>query len=417
MKAALLCLGLLFLGPLAAQDLRSVDDAAPALNCSTSSGLELSGTNLSAGPFSDDISVDSVDAIQPPARGNALRIGLWGDSHTAAGSFTEALASGIGVPPERMQTHFMAMTLGLTGVRMPVRKVCRNDLWQMDYAFRAGRAVAPFNRSLSRMSSEIPGAYLAIDFRHPSPAARVRLLNIEYARSRADRSLLLGISVDGRPEKVVSLTDKPGRVLQVRARQPMSTVRLRLIAGQITLEGLTPVYDASPALVFDVFSVPGSMVRGWLNTSPEATQDMAHGDYDLVMLQYGTNEGMDNGFKDAEYQHTLRASLRHFRQQFPHSACLLIGPPDRGSAVRGAAMPGVNASIARIQQATGQEFNCGFWDWQKAMGGPGAALRWLRSNPPLMQQDLVHLTPMGYQLSAQSLAKHPALRLHPVASR
>jgi hypothetical protein len=96
----------------------------------------------------------------------------------------------------------------------------------------------------------------------------------------------------------------------------------------------------------------------------------------------------------------------------PPARCILIGPPDRGIPGDGIANPlkyaAVHRQIAMAQRQVGAAYGCGFWDWQGAMGGIGAALRWALAKPPLMQPDLTHMTAQGYEASGRAFARtHP----------
>ena len=115
------------------------------------------------------------------------------------------------------------------------------------------------------------------------------------------------------------------------------------------------------------------------------------------------------------------------RQVFPEAQCVLIGPTDRGiltprPKVKGKTKskkpprPGkaapdllrfskIHQEIGNIQRSVGQRYQCAFWNWQAAMGGPGGAYRWLYKTPPLMARDLIHLTLPGYQQSARDFAR------------
>ena len=106
---------------------------------------------------------------------------------------------------------------------------------------------------------------------------------------------------------------------------------------------------------------------------------------------------------------------------------MLIGPTDRGiltprPKVKGKAAskkkprPGkaapdllrfakIHQEIGNIQRSVGQRYQCAFWNWQAAMGGPGGSYRWLYKTPPLMARDLIHLTIPGYQQSARDFAR------------
>jgi hypothetical protein len=71
-----------------------------------------------------------------------------------------------------------------------------------------------------------------------------------------------------------------------------------------------------------------------------------------------------------------------------------MGPPDAQKSSNTVRL--INDSQYRLAVAQG----CTHWHWQKAMGGPGSAQRWLAKG--WMQADLLHLTPEGYTQSARS---------------
>jgi hypothetical protein len=139
----------------------------------------------------------------------------------------------------------------------------------------------------------------------------------------------------------------------------MASVRIRLVSGAITVHRFVPRYTARADVVVDAMSIPGGMMRGWLHADPAlfAAGGGQDGAYNLILLQYGTNEGAD-----------LKLAAIH--QQ-----------------------------IALAQRELGRQFRCEFWDWQAAMGGPGSAAAWARMTPPQMQGDLTHLTASGYRIS------------------
>ena len=243
---------------------------------------------------------------------------------------------------------------------------------------------------------------------------------MHYSRDRSDRTLVLGISVDDGPERVVvpfgnpadpANAARPGRPLRLQALPAMSTVRIRLIAGQVNLEGFAPVYESAPAAVVDVFSVPGATASGWRAVDTQRLKDQAPQAYDLVLFQYGTNEAMGDAFDPDTYARELRQNLAAFVKLNPRARCILIGPPDRGVVAAPASkaptprLALVHKEIGDIQQRVGREQGCAFWNWQAAMGGIGSAPRWLARDPAMMQPDLVHLSTKGYELSGQMFGR------------
>ena len=437
-----------FSGQAGAAALRCPSDRSPTLSRApvrmTGGGLDIgadisadTSTGTSTGTSSDkraDGPGAVADPLLPTPQPRTFRMAVWGDSHTASASFVEAVVQAYGLQRDRSLPSFIPPTFGMPGVRLPVHKACVGGGWQLRVAHRASPASAAFGKALVALSADsADGAdsYLWIDFRAPRPDTRLRALDVHFSRDHADRTLVLGVSVDDGPERVVvpnvrtGSTANPagmGRALRLQAAPALATVRIRLIAGQINLEGLVPVYDTAPAAVVDVFSVPGATANGWRAVDTQRLQDQAPQAYDLVLFQYGTNEAMADTFEPAAYARELRANLAPFIKLNPGARCILIGPPDRGAVVaatdRRTPAPKapalrlalVHSEIGEIQQRVGREVGCAFWNWQAAMGGPGAAARWLAREPSLMQADLVHLSPKGYALSGQLFAQAFPLR-------
>jgi hypothetical protein len=352
------------------------------------------------------------------------KLAIWGDSHTAAGSFVDGLAEAYHVDRDKVLPSFIAPNFGNAGVRLPLRKACLSPDWKVSYAHDERQQAARYGRGLMALSSSVPGSSVAVDFRWPQDSTRLRWLNVHYARDQPERSLVLVLSVNNGPDNWVSLTRSRGNVLQIQSSDPIATVRIRLVVGQITLEGFAPTYKTTPALVVDNFSLPGATARDWLAVSSEYLkgQGTRASDYDRVLWQYGTNEGVDQALDYDAYTRTLRASLAKFRSVYARAECILIGPPDRGDptesrpSARAGGFTGRHKAISVIQQRVGGEFGCAFWDWQAAMGGIDSARRWESDDKRLMRTDRVHLTPKGYQLSGRLFDKAYPMEKRALAS-
>lgn len=350
------------------------------------------------------------DAPPLPIRA-AYKIALWGDSLTSARNFIDAVLGAYGIQSAEVAPSFIQAGIGIAGLSLPLKASCASKGWRVAYAYKEKRGAPGFSKGLIRMSSETPGDVFALDFRSPLPSTRVDQLNIVYEKARPDGSLLLAVSVDGGAERFISLSRSTDSVLQIRPDAPMSTLRVRLVSGQITVHGFEPVYHHAPAVVLDALSVPSGLLRSWSNADERFFPDAADGasDYQLILVQYGTNEGASPGFDRANYVDYLRANLGRLRAFYPRGRCILIGPPDRGAAGNGGwsgplKYAFVHQQIAQAQKQVGLEYRCAFWNWQAAMGGPGAAAQWARMNPPQMQPDLTHLTAKGYDISGRMFA-------------
>jgi len=345
-------------------------------------------------------------------------IALWGDSHVAANYFSEEMARALGVAQGRARPTFIPPTMDRSGVRLPIRKHCQSDGWDLEYAYVSRQTNVTFAKGLVNLKTSVPGSYLWVDFRVQPLVPDLRAVDVLFAPPAQGEKTAVGITVDDGAEQLVELEQGGGGLIHIHAQAVMSTLKLRLIEGSLVLQGFIPDYLEKPALNFDTFGIPGATAHGWKAVDAEYLRKRGGGtDYNLVILEYGTNEGNNRGFDPDKYAADLRATLQNLRHAYPESPCVLIGPTDRGVLVkrsrrkknRRAPPPPANIlkysrihqRIGNIQNTIAQEFSCSFWSWQDAMGGPGAAYRWLHRSPPLMARDLIHLTIPGYQLSAR----------------
>lgn len=351
----------------------------------------------------------------PAAAGERLRIGIWGDSHIAAGFVTDELTKAIESRGLSVDTRVIPASVGRPGVRLPLRRVCKSDGWRFQPGYTAATHT-PLGVSLSNLRSSRTGDYLWLDLRHRADRA-VRGMRIQYLPSRT-RSVI-GVRVDDGAEVRVEL--EPARpvvtpgLVDVRATTSISTLKLRVLQGEVVLQAFMLEHAEPPVMSIDVFGIPSATVKAWANADIAYLKaSLETTGYDAIVLQFGTNEGAVGRFESPEYAATLISSLRTVRQAFPDAACVLMGPTDRGVRIpQGRRTSGtdllrysrIHQQIARIQSDVGSKFGCAVWDWQRYMGGPGSIYRWARETPPLAAPDLIHLTPPGYRRTAAALAQ------------
>ena len=357
-----------------------------------------------------------------------LRIAMWGDSHVASGAFADELARAIGAQGAEVESTYLPVTMGRTGVRLPLRKYCIAKTWHLEPAYRSPSAGFPSGPSLVNLRSNGVGSYLWLDLRTGQRLPRVRQLRILYLPT--DTAATISLSIDDGEERFVRLPPVApyGNVrsaeLEIAADALLSTVKLQVIEGAVVLQGLMLTYQDPRPVTLDVFAFPSATVRGWAQIDVPFLKDSLRGtSYDAVILEYGTNEGNDIPFDRNKYAAVLSRALAAFRDVFPDSACLLLGPTDRGVQIsraparrlsrRRVRRPAVDwlrysrihHEISRVQAEIGPRYRCAAWDWQSFMGGPGSIYRWASSTPPLAAQDLTHLTPAGYRRSAAAVAR------------
>ncbi len=350
-----------------------------------------------------------------------LSIAFWGDSHLAANFFGDELVRLSGLPRSKVQASFLPATMGRPGVRLPVRKSCQGGGWAYKLAFQDKIGGANYAQGLSALASSTPNSYLWVDFRQQPQTPNLRSLDLAYSPQGAQA--VIGVSVDDGAEQVVELDSTGQGVLRILPDQAMSTLKIRLIEGSLNLEGFVPHYlETKPSLLLDTFAIPGATFKGWTTANPDYLKTrLGKTQYDVVVFEYGTNEGNVRTFDGEAYRRDLRDSLANMRKVLPDAQCILMGPADRGVLVRhsrGAKKGSTTApasaellrfarihqEIASIQRSAGSEFGCSAWSWQDAMGGPGSVYKWFYHSPRWMSPDLTHLSIPGYQVTAQLFA-------------
>ncbi|WEF34291.1 GDSL-type esterase/lipase family protein [Pseudoduganella chitinolytica] len=360
-----------------------------------------------------------------PLPGPAARIAIWGDSHLAAAFFSEELARQLKVPLDNVSNVLLPANMGRAGVRLPIRRSCVSPQWKYELGYLGGDHARTPGPGLVNLVTEQAGATLAWDVRTDKRVANYERVRILYQQTAAPT--VVGISVDGAAETQVTLDRQPGpAVLELAADRPISQVKMRLIVGPMRLHGLDLQAQRASQLAMDVFGYPGATVAGWKTPQLDYLASwFGQRDYQLVMLEFGTNEGAARPFDSAAYRRTLEESVRNMRTVFPQAACVLIAPGDRGVLVPQSVNRGkrkgkgkakapkivlyrysrVHAEIGRVQREVGAAAGCATWSMLEAMGGMGAAYTWARQSPPLMARDLIHFTVPGYRRFAREFAR------------
>lgn len=266
--------------------------------------------------------------------GEPYRVAIWGDSHLAAGFFTQELVKLLKLAPEQVHAGFLPASMNRPGVRLPLRKSCVSPQWRYESSHAHAISAAAPGPGLVNLFSAQAGATLGWDLRNAAGVAESRQLRLLYQQTA--QPVQVAVSVDGAPEVELLLSGAPGpAVLELAADNPLSVVQLRLVAGELRLQGLALPVPSQTALQLDVFGFPGATVAGFKSAGTDYLSAwFAQTPYQLVMMEFGTNEGNVKPFDAAAYQATLREAVQSLRKVFPQAACVLIAPGDRGVLVR-----------------------------------------------------------------------------------
>jgi len=352
------------------------------------------------------------------------RIAIWGDSHLAAGSLAAEMRRILGAQGVRPRISWLPMTMGRAGVILPLRRFCM-DGWKSELAYNSRTPRVATGIGLNALQAE-QGAYLWLDLRNQAGEAEVE--SVELFFNASDSAASAVISIDGGPDARIPMEadDAFGRVSISATDGPISVLKLRT-QSPLILHGMKLNYREPPPAVLDAFGIPGATMRAWQQLDPAYfSRYFDAASYEMVMMEFGTNEGNARPFDVAGYAQMLDASLQNMRLVFPTARCVLIAPGDRGvllpksrkkagrrsgSGERDGSLSAsllrfsnIHEKIFQLQQRIGSRHGCSAWSMQSAMGGAGGAYRWMLANPPLMARDLTHFTPAGYQRLAQELA-------------
>ncbi len=183
-------------------------------------------------------------------------------------------------------------------------------------------------------------------------------------------------------------------------------VELRTVGdGDVRVFGMT-LDRPEAGVVVDALGINGAQIFTPLRwNEAHFAEQLHHASPDLVVLAYGTNEAVEPGLGDTEYERKLVDFLGRIARAAPTSSCLLLGPPDLARHTKGQddwhSLPRL-AEIVALQRKVAEAAGCGFYDQQEAMGGAGSIVRWASEPDSRAQRDRVHLTRLGYAQVATS---------------
>jgi lysophospholipase L1-like esterase len=359
--------------------------------------------------------LESLSKLRGEAPVHVLQIG---DSHSAgdniSGAWREILQSRYGqggrgvLPPGRPFAGFTPR--GVTVAQSPgwtVQSI-------FDPAFRSQQQSAVFGISGFRLTALQAGARLALTATVDFAFNRLVICAVTGPGAGAYTVRLGGVATR------VSLEAPTSRVDCATLTSPE-----RQIATELVTEGPATftswgVFDDNGGVVVSNLGVVGSQLRNFAETDDAAVaEELQTYSPDLIVLEFGTNEGFSGQFDAVAFERILRAQLARLRRLSGGAPLLVMGAPDAdtnradlahnagGPAARPAPgawyPPPALAKVREVQRRVAQSMNVAFWDWSARMGGPATADRWARAKPPLIRADRVHYTVAGGELIARML--------------
>jgi len=238
--------------------------------------------------------------------------------------------------------------------------------------------------------------------------ARASRVELDYAEDPGGGSF--DVFIDGsRVGRIASRAARPASgFFAFDVADVPHEVEVRTVGdGEVRIFGM--VLDRAQAgVVVDALGINGAQVFTPLRWNEEHfAEQLRHRSPDLVVVAYGTNESLELGLSDAEYERKVVDLLGRIARATPGAACLLLGPPDRASHTKGKddwrSAPRV-VEIVAAQRRVAQAAGCAFYDQLEAMGGPGSMLTWAAEPEARAAGDRVHLTRSGYAQLGTSFA-------------
>ena len=127
-------------------------------------------------------------------------------------------------------------------------------------------------------------------------------------------------------------------------------------------------------------------------------------DYDLIILEYGTNAMTAGQTNYESYAMAFRRAINKIQSLYPNADIMLLGVGDRGRK-QGTAIVSMEecTGMTNAQRAAASETGIHFFDVRAAQGGSGAAAEWRRRG--LMNADYIHINHEGGAVLADEIAE------------
>ncbi|XXF77254.1 GDSL-type esterase/lipase family protein [Myxococcaceae bacterium GXIMD 01537] len=338
---------------------------------------------------------DALAALRADARRQPVRVVTLGDSLIASDHITDIVR-------DRLQERHGDGGKGFlfpdrpTGAGRGVRAGTATPGWQI-------------TRLIDRAYPKERLGFTGVAFASPGTGSLGARFNAEGAR-QAELFFLaqpgggaVQLLADGKPlQRVQTRGFTKPEVAFAKLSLPEGTKTLSLqTSGKVELHGVS-LESGGPGVVSDTIGLPGASAEVYTRAQYGAFRaQLRHRKPSLVLLMVGGNEAFflsRDRTTPEEVREQAKKLVKWVREAAPESACLVMSPID--AAVRtmgGELVPRrTTTAVHDIFHEEALAGGCAFWDALAAMGGEGAALRWLKAG--LLNEDLVHPRARGSDL-------------------
>lgn len=181
-------------------------------------------------------------------------------------------------------------------------------------------------------------------------------------------------------------------------------IKIQSLLRNATLGGYF-IYNKENNNIIDHMGINGARSTLWLKWNQEIfDQELQALQYDLVIFSYGSNDAMNDKFDRESFLHNYKVLIRKMRKHNPTTTILLIAPPTvvmKNDKNQYAIAPNFAATKKAIRELAEEE-NLLLFDLDDFMDKTGEKEGWIEKK--LSKKD-VHLTPLGYRLTANAVYK------------
>lgn len=121
-----------------------------------------------------------------------------------------------------------------------------------------------------------------------------------------------------------------------------------------------------------------------------------HLQYDLIILQYGTNVLSENMSDYSWYKTRMMRVVNHLRRAFPETSILVVSVADR-SRKYGTEMKTdtILPYLLKAQESYAKETKASYFNLFEAMGGEDSMVEWVEGEPDMANKDYTHFNHRG----------------------
>lgn len=329
-----------------------------------------------------------------------VRIAVAGDSFIEGDIFTQNLRSLLQDLYGGQGVGYMNLHTDFPGFRQSVRQ--GGSGWQMKDIRNMGRrdSLRLINAEYATVSGTATATYAGTSqTAHTAGWSSSKLLFM--AKDSATITLRNDLGTQ-------SFAVSPSDAIQCIELQG-NTANFAIECSSDAVTGIGAYLDGSSGVAVDCMSVRGNSGLGHRSINSALCRSAARWiDYDLIILEYGTNAISPGQGEYVAYGNAFAQVIRKVQTAYPNADILLMGVGDRG-AKEGAEVRSMSECRAMIkaQRKAARETGIHFYDLRAAQGGDGAIVEWRNRN--LVNADYIHLNHRGGAVAAAEFVE--ALKL------